>query len=138
MGRTKKFNFSKILFNGGNAEKAGDPSALITKGGQMIFNRVAIQNLGLDGAFIDFTWDAEKRALGWRRMNGHVLPQNEWTKTMRLLQADDKGIVRVAIGRIMKAVGIEKANYKSLLVEEYNDVMETKQIYYVIIPEPKQ
>jgi len=138
MARTKKFNFSKILFNGGYAEKAGDPSALITKGGQLIFSKNAIQKLGFNGALVDFKWDSEKRALGWKKLNNVSLKSDDWTKTMRLLRTDQKGIIRVPIGRIMNAVGLEKNNYKGLLIEEYQDVMEHSKIYYVVIPRIKK
>lgn len=137
MGRAKKFSFSKILFNGGATERDGDPQALLTKGGQFVINKVANHKYGFDGAFVDFTWDEHKRAFGWRKMNGLPLPENQWTKTMRILKADEKGLIKVPVGRIMKVIGVEKHNYKGLLIEEYNDVMESNKIYYVIIPEIK-
>lgn len=136
--RPHKFNFSKILFNGGAAEKNGDPSVMIGKNGQMVINKAANHAFDLDGAFVDLIWDAEKRALGMRKMNGQVLPDKEWTKSMRLLKADAKGKVKVSIGRVMNALGIEKENYQGLLMETYIDQLENNTIYYVILPRVKK
>lgn len=112
----------------------GTPSAKINSNGQMVFNKACVHKFGLTDCFIEIDrWDAEKRALGWRKVPR--LSEGDWTKSTRMLQSDKKtGVVKISIGKIMTVCGIEKLNYPTSEVESYQDLMEKQEIYYVIIP----
>jgi len=131
--RPKKYNFGRILMNAVGTDKSRVPVLSIGKNGQMIISKIAVQQFGLGSAFIDFVWDQEKRAFGFKKLDR--LPDNMWTKTMRVLNADPKtNVVKVSVGRIMNALGVEKASYTSLPIEKYQDIMEHREIYFVVIP----
>ncbi len=69
-----------------------------------------------------------------KRMNGDILPESEWSKTMRVLRVHKStGQVNVSIKRILNAIGISGA-YLRLPLEEYQDIMEDRKILYVTIP----
>ncbi len=135
MARPKKFNFTKILMNGGGAEKEDSrPTLSVYKNGQMVINRTANHTYGLDGKAVEILWDEETKALGFRKVE--TLSGGEgWTKTMRILKADPKhGFIKVAVGRILSKIGkFEKATYAAMPLEVYSDVMEKREIYYSII-----
>ena len=121
------------------AEERDESILSIYKNGQMQISKATVLNHGLSSAFVDILWDPERRALGFRKMNGVVLPQNEWQKTYRLFQVDPKtGQIKVAIGRILKRIGVLGNDYKKLPLEKYLDSMETQEIYYVTIPKQKK
>ncbi len=136
--RHKKFNFSKIMFNGWATDSVNVPTLSIGRNGQMVISKVANHKFGLDNMLVDILWDAEKKALGFRRMNGVNLSEDKYTKTMRMLKAEENGSIKVSVGKIMTALGIPKENYKKLPIEAYADIMESREILYVIIPSIKK
>lgn len=134
--RAKKFNFGRVMFGGVmGSVKANDPTAHISKIGQITISKAANQLYGFDGQLVDIVWDPEKRAMGFRKVE--MLGQGDWTQSMRLLKADENGQIKFSIGRIMTVCGIEKNNYKRLLIEEYHDQMEKRKIQYLVIPQPE-
>jgi hypothetical protein len=134
MGREPKFTFNPILMDA--PEENREESILsIYKNGQMQISKSTVLNHALHGAFVDILWDERKRAFGFRKMNGLVLPQNEWKKTYRLLTADPKtGQVKVAIGRILNKIGLGGQDFKKLPLKKYLGLTDAGEIYYVIIP----
>lgn len=139
MGRERTFTFSPILMDA-PIEGDRDESLLsIYKNGQMQITKSTVLKHGLSGAFVDILWDEKKRALGFRKMNGVVLPQNEWKKTYRLFQVDTKtGQIKVPVGRILKKIGLLGQEFKKLQLDTYMGLMEQGEIYYVILPKGKK
>ena len=99
--RPKKFNFAPIT---GSTESKEAPSVSIYKNGQMTINKAAVREFGFDGKLINILWDAEKRALGWKIVDGNIR-EEEHTKNMRLLKANPQGAIKVSIGRLLSATG---------------------------------
>lgn len=131
--RPRKFNFQKILMNGGDKKEDVKPLVSINTNGQMIINKAANHKHGFDQVLIDFRYDPEHRAFGWKKLNR--LPENQWTKTMKLLKATKQGQVQVSIGRIFTKMGIPLIGYKSLPLDTYMDSLDG-EIFYVILPKP--
>lgn len=109
----------------------------IYKNGQMVLSKAAVQKLDFDGKLVDLVYDQEKRALGWKVLP-IVIGEDKWSKTMRMLMRNDKGTIKIAVGKILKAVGVEKMNFLNLEIEKYQDQMEHREIYYIIIPNEKE
>jgi hypothetical protein len=139
MARPKKFNFAKILMNGGGTAKEDTgPTMSLYKNGQVVLNRAANHTYGLDGKAIEILWDAETKAFGFRKVE-HIPMSEGWTKTMRILKADPKhGFIKVAVGKILSRIEhFEKVTYKAMPLEVYVDVMEKREVYYSIIRKKK-
>lgn len=132
----KKLSFSNILMDAPLKEE-GSATLSIQKNGQLTIPKTSVIKYGLNDAFIDIMWDSRKRALGLKRMNGEVLPDAEWTKTMRLLKVNPTtGQIQVSIGRILNRIGVS-GEHKKLEIGTAIDKFQDKEILYVIVPENK-
>lgn len=133
MAREKQFTFIPEEQLTEKRLKERHPAVSIKVSGAMHFNSAAIEEYGLNNRYVRFYADPDKKALAWHIFDG---ANNLEDLNLKHLKKNNAGTMVVGVGRILKKIGVNiKETIKDLLIQKYEDLMERKAFFYVIVRE---
>lgn len=104
----------------------------IFAGGALSFPNEVVRIYELDGKYVTFYVDKEKKLLGWSIVEGNV--ELESLKKVRQLRKTVNGNVVISVRKLLKELGVDSKSYLSLTVNTYTSTLHASPIYYVEFP----
>lgn len=131
--RPPKFNFipERLL-----KEPAKDSTYRVSiySQGTLVFPKDVVSIYELDGKYIRFYVDKEKRTVGWTLFENYEPSDN--LEDARQLKANPNGPIVVGIKKLLTLMGVDYTEgFKGLEVGTYKTSLIENQVYYITLPE---
>lgn len=102
--------------------------------GQINFRADMVDALELDGKYVKFFLDIEKKTIGWTVIKGDADLDN--LAEARLFKRSADGAVKIGVSRMLNKVGyMEHLPVKNLEVHLYKTPLMEGDVNYVILPD---
>lgn len=96
----------------------------------LCFSKTTTNIYDLDGKFIRFYADKEKKTIGWSILEkAEGLAQLEG---VRQIKASSQGI-RLGIAKLIKVIGVKVESRKKIEVKKYESSLQSHPIYYITL-----
>ncbi len=135
--RQPKFAFVPERQLGGDPQAtAGGYRVSIKKNGVIYFPTDVVKTYELEGKYIKFFADVQKKAIGWTVVEGDQKGGfSDLTGVRVMKRASPKsGQVVLAVGKMLKSMGVEKGvEFPNLQVRTYKDSLIEGDVWYVTL-----
>lgn len=128
-----KFNFVPVRQLNSEAQAVTQFNVSIGKSGSMLFKEEDVDIYDIENKFISFFADTEKRAIGWKFIEGST--SLDELSDCKQYKKNTNGNITVGITKLLKLFTDEKKSYYKIPVQKYTSTLHEGDIYYIIIPE---
>jgi hypothetical protein len=106
----------------------------ITSTGQMRFRREDILVYELEGKFVQFLVDKEKKSLAWKYYKGSPSQEAMQDLDLRQLKTNSSGTMMISVQRALSLLGAkEDVSYVNLPVRKYEAGYLSDEVSYVVL-----
>lgn len=130
--RERKYNFIPITQLGEKKKEDGHGCTFSVKGGSVAFSDSYVRDRGMEGAFLMFFYERQKKILAWRKVEGNeLLSGQKWPQVRKFGKRYIEFISRKKGGPI-DGMGLDRSkSYKKMAIRHEKGSLMTGPLDYI-------